>query len=45
MALASPPFFMQVSRVDIGRDQNREPQCQINMMQVRANRKQPYKYE
>ena len=39
MALAAPPFFMQVSRVDIGRDQNREPQCQINMMQVRANRK------
>ncbi len=41
MALAAPPFFMQVSRVDIGRDQNREPQCQINTMQVRANRKQP----
>ena len=45
MALAAPPFFMQVSRVDIGRDQNREPQCQINMMQVRAYRKQPYKHE
>jgi hypothetical protein len=41
MALAAPPFFMQVSRVDIGRDQTRESQCQINTMQVRERHKQP----
>jgi hypothetical protein len=41
MALAAPPFFMQVSGVDIQRDQNREPNCQINGMQVRASHNRP----